>query len=398
MAGRGDTAGTLTPAMKVVIAHNRYGSAQPSGENAIVDVEIAQLRAAGVTVLPFVRNSDDIAALPTRQKALLPASPIYNREAQQELADLIRRHRPDVLHLHNPYPLLSPWMVRTAHRYEVPVVHTVHNYRQVCVKAVYFRDGHICTDCKGLLFPTPAVVHACYRDSRAQSLVMATALTAHRKTWRSVDRYIALTDAIAAHLRDYGIPGDRITVKPNGIPDPGFPPRQPGEGFAFVGRLSEEKGLRLLLDAWRGHPDNALGPLRIVGDGPLRTLAQTAADDRDDVDFLGQRPPGEVRATIRAAAVVVVPSVWYDVLPTVVIEALANGRPVLGTNLGGIPYLIGDAGWAVDPTTDALAAGLTTAYRNAADRGALARTRYEENFTPELNVKRLLDVYAEVSS
>jgi glycosyltransferase involved in cell wall biosynthesis len=210
--------------VKVVVAHNRYREAQPSGENTIVDLEIAQLAAAGVEVLPFLRSSDEIPALPVTSKALLPVSPIYAPKAQRELSDLIEEHRPDVLHLHNPYPLLSPWVVRTAHRHGVPVVQTVHNYRQVCSSGLYFRDGHICQDCRGRALGVPAIVHSCYRGSRAQSAVMAATLAMHRPTWRSVDRYIALTAAVADHLREYGIGADRITVKPNSIPDPG-PPR-----------------------------------------------------------------------------------------------------------------------------------------------------------------------------
>ena len=104
----------------------------PSGENVIVDTEIAQLTEAGVEVLPFQRSSDSIGDLPAVQKVLLPISPIYGRAAQQDLARLLTEHRPDVLHLHNPYPLLSPWVVKTAHAHGVPVVQTVHNYRQVC--------------------------------------------------------------------------------------------------------------------------------------------------------------------------------------------------------------------------------------------------------------------------
>ncbi|MDG4792245.1 glycosyl transferase family 1, partial [Micromonospora sp. WMMD1102] len=106
--------------MQVIVAHNRYREAQPSGENTIVDQEIVQLRAAGVTVRPFLRSSDEIAEFSPTAKALLPISPIYAPKAQQELSRLITEHRPDVLHLHNPYPLLSPWVVRTAHKHGVP--------------------------------------------------------------------------------------------------------------------------------------------------------------------------------------------------------------------------------------------------------------------------------------
>ena len=253
--------------MKIVVAHNRYRSAAPSGENRIVDTEIAQLRAAGVEVVPFLRESDDIPRLPAGQKALLPMSPLWNPAAQRALARLLRQHQPDVLHLHNPYPLLSPQVVRTAHRHGVPVVHTVHNYRQVCASGIYFRDGGVCQDCRGRWLGTPAIRNRCYRGSAAQSAIMAVTLAAHRPTWRSVDRYIALTTGIAEHLRGYEIPPERIVVKPNAIPDPG-PPAPLGDGFLFAsGRLAPEKGLGLLLDAWQRHPDGTLGTLRIAGDG-----------------------------------------------------------------------------------------------------------------------------------
>ena len=383
--------------MKVVVAHNRYASGQPSGENTVVDAEIAQLRAAGVTVLPFLRSSDEIGALPPAQKALLPLSPIYNGPAQRALSGLLEGERPDLLHLHNPYPLLSPWVVRTAHRHRTPVIQTVHNYRQVCAPGVYFRDGHVCHDCRGRRFALPAVRHACYRGSRPQSAVMATTLAVHRGTWHSVDRYLALTDAIAAHLRDYGVPAERITVQPNAVPDPGEPPCTPGDGFLYAARLVPEKGLGLLLDAWREHGDGELGPLRIAGDGPLRPLAEDAARARADVTYLGPLDAAAVQAEIRRAACVVIASTWHDVLPTIVLEALANGRPVLGTAMGGIPSSVGDCGWVVEPEPGAFAAGLKLARTGAAALSGPARRRYLERFTPAVLTHRLVDVYMEVA-
>jgi glycosyltransferase involved in cell wall biosynthesis len=383
--------------MKVVVAHNRYSSAQPSGENTVVDAEIAQLAAAGVEVVPFLRSSDEIGSLPAAQKALLPVSPIVSPRAVRELRTLIKSEKPDVLHLHNPYPLLSPWVVRTAHAHGVPVVQTVHNYRQVCAPGLYFRDGHVCHDCRGRAFPLPAVVHACYRGSRAQSAIMATALTVHRGTWRSVDRYIALTDAIAGHLRDYGIPDERIVVKPNALTDPGPPPPL-GTGFLYLGRLSAEKGLELLLEAWSRRPVGTLGPLRIAGDGPLRGVAEAAAQERSDVVFLGPQSPEGVRAAMRDSAVLLAPSTWHDVLPTVILEALAAGRPVLGTQLGGIPYLVGDAGWTVPATVDELSAALAVAAAQASEIAPRARARYDGNFRPELLTGRLIEIYESVRS
>jgi glycosyltransferase involved in cell wall biosynthesis len=352
-------------------------------------------------VLPFQRSSDSIGDLPAAQKALLPISPIYGRPAQRDLSALLARERPDVLHLHNPYPLLSPWVVRTAHAHGVPVVQTVHNYRQVCSSGLYFRDGHNCQDCRGKLLGWPAVRHKCYRGSAAQSALMATTLAVHRPTWHSFDRFIALTDQIAAHLRDYGIADERITIKPNGLPDPGDP-LPLGEGFLYAARLSPEKGLALLLDAWQRHPDGSLGPLRIAGDGDLRPLAEKVAAERSDVTYLGGLDRAAMDRERAAAAVVVAVPTWNDVLPTVILEALAAGRPVLGTAVGGIPYLLGagdvpaseTAGWLVQPAAAAVAAALPIARAEAVARGGPARERYLRFFHPRVLTARLIDIYA----
>lgn len=374
--------------MKVVVAHNRYASGAPSGENVIVDAEIEQLRAEGLTVLPFIRASDDIGGLPPVQKALLPASPLFNRWAARDLATLIDREKPDILHLHNPYPLLSPWVVRVAQRRGVPVVQTVHNYRQVCAPGTYFRDGGLCTECRGRSFGWPAVKHACYRGSRPQSAIMAATLAVHRGTWRGVDRYIALTSAIADHLRDFGVPSEHIVVKPNSLADPG-PPSALGGGFLYAARLVEEKGVKLLLDAW----SPSFGTLRIAGDGPMRDLVSA----RSDVEYLGPLDRAGMRAAFEASAAIVVASLWADVLPTIAIESLAAGRPVLGTSMGGIPWVVGDAGWIVPPSE--FAAGLAQAAADLADPAVAAglakkaRARYEATFTPAVGAKALVSVY-----
>ncbi|HTF11351.1 MAG TPA: glycosyltransferase, partial [Asanoa sp.] len=261
-----------------------------------------------------------------------------------------------------------------------------------------FRDGGICHDCRGRALPLPAVRHRCYRGSTAQSALMATALTVHRSTWRSVDGYLALTDGIKDHLIGYGIPPERITVKPNAIPDPG-PPAPLGSGFLFFsGRLSEEKGVRLLLDAWQRHPDGAHGTLRVAGDGDLRPLVESVAEQRGDVEFLGHLDRAGITAALAATAVVLATPTWHDVLPTVVIEALAAGRPVLGTALGGVPYLVGDAGWTVPAEPAALAAALPVARAEAAAKAPLARLRYERTFHPDVVTQRLLDTYDRLSS
>ena len=192
-------------------------------------------------------------------------------------------------------------------------------------------------------------------------------------------------------------------VKPNRIPDPGRS-TPPGSGFLYAARLSPEKGLGLLLDAWRRHPDGALGELRIAGDGELRPLAEQAAADRGDVTYLGVLDREQMTAARLAAGVVLAVPTWEDVLPTVILEALACGRPVLGTAVGGIPYLLGvdrpetAAGWVVDPDPAALAAALPTARESAAGLGPAARNRYLGTFHPDVVTRRLIDVYKSLTA
>jgi glycosyltransferase involved in cell wall biosynthesis len=381
------------PALRVLVLHNRYRSDQPSGENVVVDLEIDLLRDAGVEVFDYQRSSDEIAEYSPRQRLALATRPLYARDSVAAVAQLVKDHRPDVVHLHNPYPLLSPAVLHVAHRLGVATVLTAHNYRLVCAKGTFFRDGRRCHDCEDKVLPWPAVAHACYRGSRAQSAVLGTALVVHRRTWRGADRFIALTPAMAEFLTRSGAPADRVVVKPNTVRDPG--PAQSGDrkDFVFAGRLSRDKGVDLLMEAWDLHPVGTLGTLRIVGDGELREAVAAFASRRSDVQHLGIRDREEIQQLLSTAAVAVVPSRWDEICPMIVLEALSHGCPVLATASGGLPYLVGDGGWIVDAGVSAFSAGLILAAREASTRTATARARYVDTFAPEPTVAALLAAY-----
>jgi hypothetical protein len=227
--------------LKVLVVHNRYRSAMPSGENILVDTEVAMLRAAGVDVGTYLRDSDDIENFGSVARAGLALRPVISVPDVRRFRDRLRADRPDVVHLHNPYPLISPWIVRTAAAEGVPVVQSVHNLRHVCVNGLGFRDGQVCHDCVGHRLPWPAVVHGCYRGSRAQSTIMAAALATHRSTWPRVDRFLVCNPEMGDSLVSLGVPRARVVFKANAVTDPGpASPPAPGCGFLLASRLSEE--------------------------------------------------------------------------------------------------------------------------------------------------------------
>ena len=314
--------------MKVLVAHNRYRSELPSGENAVVEDEVRLLRGAGVAVVELVRSSDEIDLDSAAGLLAAAGGPVYSIDGVRRFDRLMRQHRPGAVHLHNVFPLISPWVVRRAHAAGVPVVVTVHNFRMDCVNGYYFRDDRICRDCTGTRLALPAVRNGCYRGSRLQSLPMVAGRAVHASTWRLVDCFLALTDFHADYLRGLGVPAERITVRPTAAPDPGpLPP--PGRDVLFVGRLDEGKGIVTLVKAWKARRGDDGRRLRVVGTGPLLPDLHAAVAGRGDVELVGSLRPADVSREIAGAAAVAVPSRLYEGFPRVVAEAFAHGRPVL---------------------------------------------------------------------
>jgi glycosyltransferase involved in cell wall biosynthesis len=386
--------------LRVLVVHNRYRSAFPSGENMVVDREIAMLRDAGVAVDTYIRDSDEIEHFGPVKRAGLAVRPIYSLEDAKAFKARIRSFGPDVVHLHNPYPLISPAVIRVAKAEGVPVVQSVHNYRFACANGLYFRDGRVCQDCLGKRVPWPAVTHSCYRGSMAQSAIMASSLAIHRATWQMVDRFLPVSDFVAKQLAAAGVPPEKITVKSNATPDPGEP-APIGKGFLFAGRLEEEKGIKLLLEAWRLSGLGKATTLTIVGDGAGRSAVEQAARVNPSIHYLGSVPADQVGQLLDDCAVRVVPSLCFEAAPLAVIESYARGRPVISTSVGASASVVGEeVGW-VCPTTSA--AGLAETIRQAFGdhnsarvRGLAARSLYERSYLPGEVTRSLLGIYGEL--
>lgn len=383
--------------MRVMVAHNRYRSTTPSGENRLVEAEVALLRGGGVDVVEMISSSDDIK--PGLRGILQSApGPIYSPAGVRHFTSLLREARPDVVHLHQVAPLISPWVVRVAGHHEVPVVHTVHAYRHTCVNGLHLRDGHVCTDCIGSRLNLPSVVHGCYRESRAQTLPVTLGLDLHRRTWRDgVARFIALTTFMRDKLIEGGMPPGKIMVRPTWVPDPGHD-LDIGRDVLFAGRLDAAKGIDRLLNAWANGGRVCGRRLRIAGDGPLAGLVAEAQRADPLIDWLGPLSSLGVVEAMRDSAYVVVPSRFFEGYPLVVAEAFGCGRAVLTVSGGSVGTIVNDEiGWVVDPTVEALTAHLGSIDDvDAAARGLAARAAYERDNSPQSGLDSLLQTYQDV--
>lgn len=384
--------------MRVGIFHNAY--VWRGGEDAVVALEVELLRKAGVEVKLFTVDNREagLGSLAGRLRVGLRAR--RSRGAARRVAEFLAAHPIDLAHVHNFFPLLTPALHELLHARGIPVVQTLHNYRLFCANGAFLRGGRPCEDCVAA-GPWNALRHGCYRGSRLQTAVWAEA-TAHHRRRRTFERCVTLFVAPSGFARSKlvaaGLDPAKVVVKPNPVSDPGEP-RFGGRGAVYVGRLSEEKGARVLLEAWR---ELAGLPLALVGSGPLESELRELGAGIRGVRFTGQLPPEGVREQLREALFLVAPSICYENFPLAVAEAMAAGKPAVASHPTAMAELVepGRTG-LLFPSGDARA--LAQACRElAADparaeaMGREARARYQDEFGPERSTARLLALYTGV--
>ena len=403
--------------MKVLVVHNRYRSGSPSGENRVVDQESAALARAGHDVCHFERSSDDIDGRSLRGKALVPGQVVWSQSAATEMGRLLAGFKPDVVHVHNLFPLISPSVLRSCRRHLVPVVVTLHNYRLICPSGDLFRDGRTCHDCVGRR-PVPAVRHGCYRGSAGATVPLAVGMVAHRNTWRSTPSAFVFISASQRDLHSsLDLEADRCFVKHNlvypmttassqtGDTAPESAPKRSSETLVvYMGRMSDLKGIRLLMTAWELLEDEGrVGPgklrLGLAGGGPLDEEVRRWAGSRHSVEFHGLLDRDGCVSLLSRASAAVVPSVWEEPFGLVVAEAMSAGVPSIAPSSGSFPELISEGvnGLLFEPGDPA---GLARALCEPATDperwdalGHKARLTYEQRFDPGANVRQLEAIY-----
>ena len=374
--------------LRILLAHNAYQN--KGGEDTVVEAEIALLRSHGHDVKTYFRSNDDVAGM---SSLALARHTLWSPRTSRDLAAQIHRFRPDVIHVHNTFPLISPSLYWAAARAGVPVVQTLHNFRLMCLNALFLREGKVCEDCMGHL-PWRGVARACYRGSPAASAALAGMLALHRGlgTYHNkVARYIALNAFCRSKFIEGGLPAGRVVVKPNCV-DFAAPTPGPRSGLLFVGRLSIEKGVAPLAKAVALLSDAVL---RVAGDGPESGLLEGVSG----VTRLGSLPGETVRGEMGRALALVVPSIWYENFPRTIVEAFACGLPGIASRIGALAEIVrdGETGLLLEPGNPRdLADKMAWAQSNPermAEMGRKARAQYEAEFSAEVNYRRLMEIY-----
>jgi len=389
--------------MRVLLVHNFYGSTAPSGENKAFEAEKSLLRSQGHTVAEFTRHSDEVrakGAVGAIQGAL--ATP-WNPKMGRALANVVEEFKPDVVHAHNTFPLISPAIFHAIGSLAARVL-TLHNYRLLCPAAIPMRAGKVCTRCLDRRSSLPALWHGCYRGSRAATLPLALNVALHRAvgTWtKQVDAFIALSDFQRKRMSEAGLPAHKVHVKPNFYP--GSPlvvqwnAREPY--VVFAGRLGAEKGVLTLLRAWKSWGTGA-PELRMVGDGELRKDLEQMAEGLP-VRFLGQLGSADAQAQIAAARLLILPSEWFEGFPMVIREAFAFGTPAAVSNIGPLPSIVkhganGVVFDAANPHSLLNEVRKVWESRDFLERlGLGARADFEAKYTEEANYAMLMEIYKE---
>lgn len=396
----GPRGGALT--MKVLLIHNFYRSLSPSGEDTVYRNEVELLRRHGIRVITYENNNDDIARSHGKMKAAM--NTIWSGQTYKNMRALIRKEKPDIAHIHNIWYAISPSAYYACRDEGVPVVQTVHNFRMFCANGLLMRDGRTCEECVGKM-PWRALVRGCYNSSRVQSVPIALTEMAHgiMKTWTDrVDVFIALTEFGKKKLAACGLPENRIAVKPNFLLDPPSHSGTYDNQIVFIGRLSSEKGILVLLNAFKALSSTNGGVLlNIIGDGPLRKQVEKRihSEGINNIHVSGRKDSKRSMESLGKAAFMVMPTICYEMFPLTTIEAFACGKAVVASRIGAMEEIVrdGKTGIFFEPgSTIDCAAKMKWMVENrdaCIEMGRNARYEFESKYSADKNFEMVMKIY-----
>lgn len=381
--------------MKILMIHNKYK--QKGGEDVVFYNEMSLLQSKGHIVDKLVFENKNIEGIFNTLK--IGISGIYNIESAGVLKNKIKQIRPDIIHVHNFFPIASPSIFWIANRFKIPVVLTLHNYRLICPNAILFRNGNICEKCINEILPYSSVIYKCYRNSLLQTLSLSIIMSFHKylKTWHNkVDKFITLTHFQKNKFlsSNINIPNEKFLIKSNFVKDFGNGYKYRKDYFIYIGRLSVEKGIRTMLKAF----ENTNYNLYIVGEGILKSEVLKYTKQNKNIKYLGFKSKKDIIDLLKKSIALIFPSECYEGFPMVLLEALSTGTPIITSNIGsqaeivkdnylGLHFRVGDFKDLKNKVREILKN--EDFYKNT-------RNEYLKKYTPEKNYEQLINIYKKV--
>jgi glycosyltransferase involved in cell wall biosynthesis len=390
--------------MKILIAFNNYADIPTGGERNVVFAEEQLLRKHGHEVYLWERSNAEIHSMSWKQKLAAFSNLTWSEQSKREAAKILNEFKPDIFHLHNYWLLMTPSVFAAARELNIPTVYTLHNFRMICPGAQLMYKGRPCEDCLRDGKFARCLLRGCFPGgSRFKTFLSLRLFYATRQRQflkNEVNAFIALSKFSKEKFIQGGLDAKKIFVKPNFLEDPllSTPPEPGKPGALFIGRLSAEKGISELLDVW----EKINYPLTVVGEGVLKERLQ--ARKVPGVTFTGGLTRDEVLRLLAQSTFLIFPSVWYETFGLTMIEAMAMGKPVLATNLGGRGEIVeeGITGFLYNPfepgeTEAAIRKMLALSPSEKERMGVAAREKYLKYYTPETNYQILIDIYQKAS-
>ncbi len=386
--------------MRILQLHNKYQ--QYGGEDTVVKSEYELLKKNGQEIEQLFFDNKDISSS-ISNKLLAGLRSIYSFSSAKTIKEKIFQFKPDLIHVHNFFPLISPSVFYIAKKNKIPIVFTIHNYRLICANAMLFRYGQICEECIRKVIPLNGILNKCYRNSSAQSAAVTMMASFHKiiGTWKkNISMYILLTEFGKDKLiySSLDLPPAKVVVKPNFSADFGCGNAQRQDYYVFLGRLAEEKGIRILLESIKFYNYK----LKIIGDGPLRSFVEEQAINYPNIEYVGFKDKDYIIKELKDARGLIFPSIWYEGLPLSIIETLSTGTPIIISDLApfkdiitndynGFHFLTGNS--------EDLAQKIKQMDNNIENMNYIysnARKTYMEKYTPEINYNCLMNIYQNV--
>jgi len=385
--------------MRILLIHNQYK--QSGGEDVVFKSESDLLLKHGHQVDNLVYDNSIIETI--YDKLMSGLKLIYNPDTAHDLFVKIRDFKPDIIHVHNILPLVSPSIFYVARKWNIPLVLTLHNYRLICPSATLFFKGKIYEKSIHSILPFDAIWKGVYRNSSIQTAAVALMTAVHNiiGTWKNqVDCFITLTEFARKKIINstLSIPENKLVVKPNFAEDCGYGSDHREDYFLFVGRLTEEKGIRTLLNAAKTNNFK----LMIIGDGPLKELVEAAVKETPSITYLGFQPRDNVINYLKKCKALIFPSIWYEGFPVIMVEALSTGTPIIASDLGSMSEIIehGVNGLHFKPGDEQNLISRIIQMKDSDELSSRlcdnARLSYKRLYTPDRNYSKLVGIYENV--